>query len=100
VALGTALAQEVVTFCSSRNVMRLSFIAHSLGGLITREAIGNECMEQYGSVLHTLVTLGSPHLGYLFNKNSLVDSAMWVMKKVKENHALLNLLLKNFKMEM
>jgi pimeloyl-ACP methyl ester carboxylesterase len=83
VALGAALAHEVVTFCSSRNVMRLSFIAHSLGGLITREAIGNECMEQYRGVLHTLVTLGSPHLGYLFNHNALVDSAMWVMKKVK-----------------
>jgi hypothetical protein len=63
--------------------MRLSFIAHSLGGLITREAIGNECMQQYTGVLHTLVTLGSPHLGYLFNHNALVDSAMWVMKKVK-----------------
>lgn len=84
VALGAALAQEVATFCSSRNVMRLSFIAHSLGGLITREAIGNECMEQYRHVLHTLITLGSPHLGYLFSKNSLVDSAMWVMKKVKD----------------
>jgi hypothetical protein len=83
-ALGAALAQEIVTFCSSRNVMRLSFVAHSLGGLITREAIGNECMGQYRGMLHTLVTLGSPHLGYLFNKNSLVDSAMWVMKKVKD----------------
>ena len=84
VTLGAALAQEVVTFCSSRNVMRLSFVAHSLGGLITREAIGNDSMEQYRAVLHTLVTLGSPHLGYLFNKNSLVDSAMWLMKKVKD----------------
>ena len=84
VALGAALAQEVVTFCNSRNVLRLSFIAHSLGGLISREAIGNECMQPYHGVLHTLVTLGSPHLGYLFNKNSLVDSAMWVMKKVKD----------------
>ncbi len=88
VALGAALAQEVTSFCSSRNVMRLSFIAHSLGGLITREAIGHESMEQYSGVLHTLVTLGSPHLGYLFSKNSLVDSAMWLMKKVKDMPAL------------
>lgn len=51
----------------------LSFIAHSLGGLIVRAAL-----PYLDHDFHTLVTLGSPHLGYMTNNKPLIKFGIWL----------------------
>jgi len=51
---------------------RLSFVGHSLGGLIIRSAL--PYLEQYASKMHLYMTLSSPHLGYMYQSSKLVDA--------------------------
>ena len=69
-------------------VARLSFIGHSLGGIIVRAALTHPLLRQHRAKLHTFCSLGSPHLGYLYTDNSLVDGGLWFLKKVKNSTAL------------
>ncbi|CAI2319222.1 unnamed protein product [Caenorhabditis sp. 36 PRJEB53466] len=54
---------------SRHNVLRISFMAHSLGGVIVRSAVGMAAemgMEWLNDRLHTLMTINSPHLGLAY----------------------------------
>ena len=46
-------------------VARLSFIGHSLGGIIVRAALTHPLLRQHRAKFHTFCSLGSPHLGSL-----------------------------------
>lgn len=48
---------------------RISFIGHSLGGIITRACLAQPIMAQYRPKLHTYCSLGSAHLGYQYSDN-------------------------------
>jgi pimeloyl-ACP methyl ester carboxylesterase len=73
-----------------RPIRRISFIAHSLGGIVVRAMLAmadneftycKEFVRSYSSRLYTFVTLSTPHLGSLGNKKSLlVNSAMWFLR--------------------
>ena len=65
---------------------KLSFIGHSLGGIIVREAVKH--LQAFKSKMHGYVSLGSPHLGYMYNSSSLVDAGMWFIKKWKQSDSL------------
>lgn len=67
---------------------RLSFIGHSLGGIITRACLSQPVMAQYRPKCHTYCSLGSAHLGYQYSDNSIVDGGMWFLKKLKNSTAL------------
>ena len=69
-------------------VARLSFIGHSMGGIIVRAALTHPLLRQHRTKLHTFCSLGSPHLGYLYTDNSLVDGGLWFLKKFKNSTAL------------
>jgi len=56
---------------------KLSFIGHSLGGIIAREALKH--LSKYSDVMHGFVSLGSPHLGYMYNSSGLVNAGMWML---------------------
>ena len=90
--MGANLAGEVSKFikdwCYSKDgktlyMTKISFVGHSLGGLIIRSAL--PLLSQYKDLMHGFMSLGSPHLGYMYNSNSLVSAGMWVLKKWKQS---------------
>ncbi|GMT28945.1 hypothetical protein PFISCL1PPCAC_20242 [Pristionchus fissidentatus] len=70
--LGKSLLVEMDEhMCSLRSsVTRVSFIAHSLGGLIVRAAVARPDAAWLHSRLHTLLTLNTPHLGLVYAKKT------------------------------
>ena len=60
---------------------KLTFIGHSLGGIIVREAL--KSLQSYKNAFHGYVSLGSAHLGYMYNSTSIIDAGMWLIKKFK-----------------
>jgi len=91
--MGSKLAEEVVNFindtCPSQTLGRLSFISHSLGGLIVRAALPR--LSDYAHLFYTYMTFSTPHLGYMYNPNRLVDAGMWFLKKWRKSQCLLQL---------
>eukprot|EP01022_Parablepharisma_sp_SALTPOND_P017575 TRINITY_DN2827_c1_g1_i1.p4 TRINITY_DN2827_c1_g1~~TRINITY_DN2827_c1_g1_i1.p4 ORF type:complete len:525 (+),score=51.53 TRINITY_DN2827_c1_g1_i1:896-2470(+) len=80
-SMGMNLSAEVRGFIKKNELTRLgkiSFIGHSLGGVIIRAAL--PYLEEYKGKMHTFLTLSSPHLGYLFHASSLVNAGMWLLK--------------------
>ena len=45
---------------------RVSFIAHSMGGLVIRKALEHKLLKPLLSKLHAYVSLATPHLGTCF----------------------------------
>lgn len=88
--MGQYLASEVQNYIDMYTnfdrLQRLSFIGHSLGGIIIRSAI--PFMQRYHGKFHSFITLGTPHIGYRFHSSKLVDAGMWVLKKWKKSLAL------------
>ncbi|MED6118805.1 hypothetical protein PIB30_006301 [Stylosanthes scabra] len=91
--MGSRLAHEVITFVKkkmdkvSRNAIltdiKLSFVGHSIGNLIIRAALAESIMEPYLMYLNTYVSISGPHLGYMYSSNSLFNSGLWLLKKLK-----------------
>jgi len=65
-----------------------SFVGHSLGGLIIRQALTAPSMQKYNNKLYTLVTLSTPHLGTQFFSSSLLPGAMWLWQKCTSSPSL------------
>ncbi len=63
--------------------LRISFIGHSLGGIIIRAAF--DYLKEYKSCMHTFITLSSPHLGVNYNDSHLVDAGNSKKKKRIKN---------------
>ena len=80
--MGIRLAGEILDYiaeyCSVAYLDRVSFIGHSLGGLIIRCAL--PLLERISDKMYLFMTLGTPHLGYLYNSSKLVNLGMWSMK--------------------
>ena len=78
--MGKRLANEVENFifewCPNNSLGRLSFIGHSLGGVIIRAAL--PYLANYYSKFYTFLTLSSPHLGYMYSSNSLFDAGIYI----------------------
>ena len=52
--------------------VRISFIGHSLGGLIIRASL--PYLKEYKDQFYTYLTLSTPHLGLIYGNSSLVDA--------------------------
>ncbi|MBA0747274.1 hypothetical protein Gogos_004201 [Gossypium gossypioides] len=91
--MGLRLAHEVISFVKKKmdkasrsghlRDIKLSFVGHSIGNVIIRTALAESAMEPYLRFLHTFVSLSGPHLGYLYSSNSLFNSGLWLLKKLK-----------------
>ena len=66
--------------------IRISFLGHSLGGLIIRAALPH--LEEYENKMYTFMTLSSPHLGYVYTKSKIIEAGI-----VLFNYCILLLLL-------
>jgi hypothetical protein len=89
--MGVRLADELSKFFRTtlfNFVDRISFVVHSLGGLIVRSALGQESMRPYLKNLHTLFSLGSPHCGFIFASTALLSAGVWVLKKIYKSKCL------------
>ncbi|KAJ3113685.1 hypothetical protein HK100_001907 [Physocladia obscura] len=76
--LADRLVSEIKIFIRERKLIigRLSFVCHSLGGIIARCAIQSIAMDGLREKFDTFITLSSPHLSLYFQSNSLLASAM------------------------
>lgn len=87
---GDLLAEEVVQVIRDNQFpledFRISFIGHSLGGIVTRAALPK--LERYSKNMCSYISLGSPHLGCRNNKSKIVEMALWVVKKIRNQEAL------------
>jgi predicted alpha/beta hydrolase family esterase len=85
--MGKRLAEEVHQYiresCPGSQLGRLTFIGHSLGGLIIRAAL--PLLEKYKDKFHGFMTLCSPHLGYMYKSSKVFDTGMWFLKKWKKS---------------
>jgi hypothetical protein len=88
--MGYKLAQEVHQYvresCPGTHLARLTFIGHSLGGLIIRAAL--PYLDKFKDKMHGYLSLCSPHLGYMYKSGKLFSAGMWVLKKWKKSKCL------------
>lgn len=88
--MGEKLAAEVKAYILEwfpRNKLsKLSFLGHSLGGLIIRTALPH--LSDYAGKMHLFLTLSTPHLGYMYNSSKIIDAGIWVLRKWKRSTAL------------
>lgn len=88
--MGVRLASEVTDFaqewCPGSTLGMISFIGHSLGGVIIRAALPH--LERFKDKMETFVTLSSPHLGYMYASNTIMNAGMWVLKRWKKSKCL------------
>ena len=66
---------------------RLSFIGHSMGGLIIRAAIAE--MKYLEDKFYTYMSLSSPHLGYLYQSSSIIRAGLWILNTIQKCDSLL-----------
>lgn len=88
--MGRRLSDEVYRFirdwCPGNSLARISFIGHSLGGLIIRSALPH--LHTMKDKMHLYISFSSPHLGYMQNSSKLVNAGIWVLKKLKKSRCL------------
>jgi pimeloyl-ACP methyl ester carboxylesterase len=73
-AMGERLATEVLLYIEEwvrSDLTKVSFIGHSIGGLIIRAALPR--LEALKHKMHALVTLSTPHLGFMYHTSKWVD---------------------------
>lgn len=92
-AMGLRLAEEVIQVIkervTNRDEFRLSFIGHSLGGIVIRSALSG--LGMYSKQMYSYMSLGSPHLGYIKTYSALVDTGFWMIRRWKKSIPLMEL---------
>lgn len=85
--MGHRLAQEVqnyiVDWCPGGALGRLSFIAHSIGGLIVRSALPE--LAEYRKKMFTFLTLSTPHVGYFLKNITLFHLGLRVLQSWRQS---------------
>lgn len=88
--MGIRLAQEVVNYicdwCPGTALGRLSFIAHSIGGIIVRTAL--PLLHEYSSKMFTMLTFSTPHVGYFLKNISLFHMGLRVLQSWRQSTCL------------
>ena len=80
--------QEINHFIQTNKLdfTKISFISHSLGGIITRATL--PLIENLKDKMHLFLSLNSPHLGFIKNSHAHINLGMWFMKLYKKNISL------------
>lgn len=91
--LGHRLAEEVATYMKTKfgaflkkasfGNCRLSFVGHSMGNIIIRAALTDAAMKPLLQYLYTFLSISGPHLGYMYSSNTIFNSGLWLLKKLK-----------------
>jgi len=92
-AMGYKLSQEIQQHvresCPGSQLARISFIGHSLGGLIIRAAL--PYLDKFQDKMHGYLSLCTPHLGYMYKSSKIINAGLWVLKKWKKSQSLAQL---------
>ena len=64
-------------------INRISFVGFSLGGIIIRSALPH--LQEYSLKMYTFITLSSPHLGFMYNSNFIIEAGIWFLKRWKKS---------------
>ncbi len=86
--LGNRFAKEVEEFIIKTQIdeeVRISFIGHSLGGLIIRAALPQ--LQNYSSCFYSYISISTPHLGSVGEK-FWVNAGMKLLCKMKSNQSM------------
>ena len=90
ISMGKKLASEVKSYIKEWNngliFKKISFIGHSIGGVIIRAALPN--LEEFKDKFWFYLSLSSPHLGYVFSDSTLIKTGIWVLKRWKGSKSL------------
>ena len=92
--MGQRLATEIdqsIKQHGIQRVHRISFISHSLGGLIVRAALTCPELLPFQDKMHFFVSLSTPHLGMQYSDNTILDQIMTVARKWKKSEAIAQL---------
>ncbi|CAD8174235.1 unnamed protein product [Paramecium octaurelia] len=87
--MGQNLAQEVKQYILDwikNNPFRISFLGHSMGGVIVRAALPH--LSDFKINMNTYISLSSPHLGYGYNNSLLIDAGLWFLKRMRKSVSL------------
>jgi hypothetical protein len=92
--MGRRLAEEIIAYCTTTlsgllyparstppGTYKVSFIGHSMGGLIIRRALEEPCLEGLRRWFHVYLSLATPHLGTTFAQSQLVATGMFLIMK-------------------
>lgn len=73
--------------------IKLSFIGHSMGGLIIRSAL--RFLSHHKKKFHAFVSICSPHLGYLYSTSRLVHAGLWLLNTFQKAQSIREICLKD-----
>ena len=97
--LGDNLAEEVIHYLHDVKVpkhrLKLSFIGHSMGGLILRAAL--PALKDYKACMHSFTTFSSPHIGIVYTDNLMLKFGKWVLKKLQKSTSFNQMTMKDSK---
>jgi len=99
--LGQNLAGEIVDYMKSmggaEEFGKISFVAHSLGGIIMREALTHPLLTDHLHKLESFISLAVCHCGYLFGRSKLTASGLWAIRMFNKSGCLDQLSLNDHK---
>lgn len=84
--LADEVSKKIESYCPGTSLGRLSFIGHSMGGIIIRSALPH--LEKYKEKMFTYISLSTPHLGYMYNSSKIISTGMWFLKQWKKSKSL------------
>ena len=84
--LANEVRQYINSFCMTSYLGKISFIGHSIGGLIIRAALPH--LADFSSKFFTYLSFGSPHLGYNYSKSRLITAGVWFLQKWSQSKSL------------
>ncbi|KAH7647127.1 ZW18 protein [Cryptosporidium bovis] len=86
--MGKRLSEEIISAITpfSKTIKKLSFIGHSLGGVIIRAALPH--LKMFSEYFYLYWSLSTPHLGCISNNSKLINVGVWIMKKWSSSQSL------------
>lgn len=93
--MGSKLADEIIRYIQDKmpdlifssytgiHVGKISFVCHSIGGLVVRQCLEDPLMQPLLPLCYTYISLASPHIGTLFPESQVVSTGLWAMHKMK-----------------
>jgi hypothetical protein len=76
---------------------KVSFLGHSMGGLVLRAAL--PYLDDFKKYFHSFTTFATPHAGYSSSKSKLVSIGMWALSKFTTKQCLSEIRLSDNKMK-
>jgi len=73
--------------------LEISFIAHSLGGLVVRAAL--PYLNVLKHCMNSFITMATPHLGHIEHSNKIAKFGMVALNAIEKSKVIDNLLLRD-----